>query len=334
MPRTVGDFGEFGLIDRLARILPTSAAIVEPIGDDCAVVRVGDRLLLASSDMFVEDVHFRRDRTPADAIGWKAAVAALSDIAAMGGAPVFCLISIACPGDLRVSFIEEIYRGLSSAMSRFGAVVAGGDTARSLDRLVIDVAIIGQVLGSRCLRRKGAKVGDLLAVTGFPGSAAAGLHALEHGAADRDAGRALAEIHQRPRPRLREAQWLCNRTAVHAMIDVTDGLAQDAGHIADSSGLGVDIDPASIPVDEALAAYCAEHGLDPRHLALTGGEDYELCFAIDPNDQNQMAEAFRHEFHTEVSIVGRFTDAWQGFRIAGQVSDIRGYDHFRTTPDA
>ena len=141
--RSLNDMGEFGFIDRLARIIPSSPTVVEGIGDDCAVLRVGERLVLVSTDMFIEDVHFRRAGVSPRDIGWKAASACLSDIAAMGGAPMYCLTSLACPGDETAVFLEEIYRGMLSAMSRFGAVIVGGDTTRSPRGIIIDVIAVG-----------------------------------------------------------------------------------------------------------------------------------------------------------------------------------------------
>jgi thiamine-monophosphate kinase len=159
----VGDLGEFGLIDRLARLLPTSPNVLEGIGDDCAAIRVGDRVLLVSTDLSIEEVHFRRTYCDPEDIGWKAAATSLSDIAAMGGAPLFCLASLACSPDTEAAFIERIYQGLSSAASRFGATVVGGDTSRTPGPLTLDVMVAGEARGGRFLRRKGARIGDVLA---------------------------------------------------------------------------------------------------------------------------------------------------------------------------
>jgi hypothetical protein len=157
--RCLSDVGEFGFIERLARMVPASPYVVEGIGDDCAVLRVADRLMLVSTDLFVEGIHFRREGVTAPDIGWKAASACLSDIAAMGGAPLYCLTSLACPASEGTGYIEDVYRGMLSAMSRFGTAIVGGDTTRSTGGITLDVIAIGEAIGGRYLPRRGAKAG-------------------------------------------------------------------------------------------------------------------------------------------------------------------------------
>lgn len=321
---TVGSLGEFGLIARIARMTPTAPSVVEGIGDDCAVLRIGDRLMLVSCDLSIENVHWRRSHAQPDAIGWKAAASALSDIAAMGGAPLFCLISLACTADTETAFVDGLYDGLLDAVTEFGAAIVGGDTTRSTEGVIIDVTVIGEPAGDRYLGRKGAQPGDMLAVTGRLGLSAAGLHALERKA---DAPE-LVRAHYHPIPRFPEGQWLSACPDIHAMIDVSDGLVQDAGHLAEAAHLGIDIDPASLPVDPSLAAYCTEQGLAPYDFILAGGEDYELAFAVAGEQSGNLVNAFRQQFHTGISVVGTFTDAWRGVRIAGNPPSRRGFDHF------
>ena len=193
---TLSDLGEFGLIERLSRMLPATPNVLENIGDDCAVLRVFDHMLLLSSDLCIEGIHFRRDLMHPEEIGWKAAAAAISDIAAMGGAPMFSLVSLACPSDTEVTFCEGLYQGLTNVFSRYGGVIAGGDISRIHGPLTIDIAVIGEARQNKCLRRKGALPGDVLAITGLPGLSAGGLHALEHGNRDPD----LTQRHCWPPP--------------------------------------------------------------------------------------------------------------------------------------
>jgi len=321
---TVRDIGEFALIDRISRLLPTSSAVVVGVGDDCAVLRFCERMMLVSCDLFVENVHFRRDYAQAEEIGWKAAASSVSDVAAMGGQPMFVLVALGCPPDTPTQYVQLLYRGMSAVVSRFGAAIVGGDTSVSPDSIVIDVTVIGQAIGNRCLTRRGARAGDVLAVTGPLGLAAAGLHSLKHG----HPAPALRTAHLSPRPRVPEGQWLCGQPFAHAMIDISDGLAQDAQHIAESSRIGVNIDPAKLPVHPELQAYCEPHGLDPMAFILTGGEDYELAFALDGEHASKAIEAFGSEFRTGLSVVGEFTAEWTGVRINGQPLDKTGYDHF------
>ncbi|NUM56005.1 MAG: thiamine-phosphate kinase [Candidatus Hydrogenedentes bacterium] len=326
--QTLRDIGEFGLIDRLERFLPTSPLVIEGIGDDCAVLRFGDKQLLVSTDLFVENVHFRREwAAPAD-IGWKAAASSLSDIAAMGGAPLFCLTSLACPADTPTAFVEEMYQGLSSAMSRFSAVIVGGDTTCTESGIALDVIVIGETVGNRCLRRHGAEAGDHVVVTGHCGMSAAGLHALRHG---HDVPE-LVLAHLRPTPRISEGQWLCRRTGVHAMIDVSDGLVQDLGHIASFSYLGINLMSETFPVPAVLSRYAWENQCKPDAFVLHGGEDYELAFTVAAAEANAVLDAFHHEFRVETTTIGVVTDKWLGVRIDGEPIEAAGYDHFKNAP--
>jgi len=323
---TLREIGEFGLIHRLGQMLPAAPAVIEGIGDDCAVLRVFDRKLLASCDLLVEDVHFERRNTSPEDVGWKAATASLSDVAAMGGAPLFALVALACPADTDVAFIEGLYHGLSDAVWQAGAAVVGGDTTASPERITLDVTVLGEVIGNRYLPRHGAQVGDLLGVTGCLGRSAAGLLALAKG---HDAP-VLADAHRHPVARLAEGQWLSACPQAHAMIDVSDGLIQDVGHLAEAAKMGVDVDPERLPIDPDLGRYCEAQGLDPLDFMLTGGEDYELAFAIAPDDAESCLNRFRREFRTPITLVGAFTDAWHGVRVAGEPPPARGgFDHFK-----
>jgi len=338
---TLRDIGEFGWLKQMARLLPTAPTVIEGVGDDCAVVRVGDRLLLVSCDLSIENVHFRRAYASPDNIGWKAAASALSDIAAMGGAPLFCLVAASYPPDCEIPYLESLYSGLLDAVTQAGAVIIGGDTTSSPDGILLDVTVIGEVVGNRYLSRRGAQPGDLLGVTGWQGLAGAGLHALEH----RDPEAVLVHAHTKPAPRIAEGQWLAGSEDVHAMIDVSDRLEQDAGHLAEAAGLGLEIDPALLPRHPALFAYCQRHGLSPVDFILGGGEDYEIAFAAAPKNQEAFVETFGLQFDTPIHFVGTFTDQWHGVRVRdtaprdkhdrsaherGRKSLRRGYDHFAT----
>lgn len=324
--KSVASVGEFGLIERIARLVPGSPAVIEGIGDDCAIVRFHDRQLLLSCDLSIEDVHFRRRYLEPEDIGWRAAAAGLSDIAAMGGSPMFGLIGLACPADTEVAWIQGIYQGLAKVMSRHGASIVGGDTTCNPSGTVIDVVVVGEPTRKRTLRRTGASAGDYLAVTGPVGLAAGGLHALENGHTAPELVRAFSQ----PDPRIPEGQWLCQHPAVHAMMDVTDGLVQDAGHMSAASGFGVDIHPEWLAIHPALADYCRGLGLQATDWVLGGGEDYELLFAVDPAEWDALREAYANEFRAEVQAVGAFTDAWAGIRIDGEPAHVPGYDHFGT----
>lgn len=323
---TLRELGEFGLIKRLAATLPANDAVVTGIGDDCAVVRIGGQLLLVSCDASLENVHFSPKLAPPEAIGWKACASALSDIAAMGGQPRFALVTLACPTDTDIAFLERLYRGMENAAAACGAVIVGGDTARSPSGLMIDLMIVGEPSGKRYLCRRGAQAGDILAVTGWPGRAAAGLRALETGIHAAD----LIDAHLHPLPRIHEGQWLAKRPEAHAMIDLSDGLVQDAGRLAEAAALGIDLTPEALPVAPALATYQNQLGVNVLDAMLAGGEDYELAVALDAPAAQKLCETFVKHFSIPLAVVGRFTAQWTGVRIDGKIPKSTGYDHFRT----
>ncbi|MDK1020483.1 MAG: thiamine-phosphate kinase [Candidatus Hydrogenedentes bacterium] len=321
---TLRDIGESGFIDRIVALLSASPEVIEGPGDDCAVLRVGDRTLLVTCDLSMENVHFRRGAAAPEDLGWKAAAAGLSDIAAMGGVPQFLLTSVAAPAETDADELEGICRGVVDVAQHCGAVVVGGDVTRSTGGIVLDVMVIGEAPEGRFRLRSGAKPGDMLAVTGWPGRSAAGFEAEERGI---DAP-TLVRAHYRPEPRIREGRWLCARDDVHAMIDVSDGVVQDAGHLAERSGLGVAMTSASVAADPELAALCAETGRSIQDYVFTGGEAYELAFAIDPATCGKALAAFREEFGLPVVILGEFSDAFNGVLIDGEAPTERGYEHF------
>ncbi len=321
---TVRDIGEFGLISRVARLLPGNDATLVGIGDDCAVLKIGQALTLVSCDAAIEDVHFRRSLAAPEDIGWKAMASAISDIAAMGGQPRFALITLACPGNTETEFVNRLYYGFSTVAKRYGVAIVGGDTTRSPSGIIIDVMVLGEPAEGRYLLRSGAQCGDVLAVTGYPGRSAAGLLALERGLA----ACPLIPAHLFPVPRVEEGKWFARQPGVHALIDLSDGLVQDAGHIAEQSGLGLDIDPERVPIAPELDSYKDTLEIEPRDLALGGGEDYELILAIDPKHANNIQQAFQEHFFQPMSVVGHFTEAAQGLCLGGEPISPRGFEHF------
>lgn len=320
----VRELGEFGLIARFARNIAANAGVTAGVGDDCAVVRMGTQDLFLTCDAALEGVHFTRETAAPGDIGWRTAAAALSDIAAMGGKPLFVLVTLAAPSGSDAQWLERLFAGLNEAVEATGAVVVGGDTTRSDTGVVIDVMALGEPADFRYLLRKGAHPGDVLMVTGWPGQAAAGLAALRDGAYAPE----LAAAHLRPTPRIAEGQWLTGWPTTHAMIDLSDGLVQDAGHLADASACGVGIESSRVPVSEALTAFCGRVGNDPRRLALTGGEDYELAFAAAPEMAHALTDEFGRIFNLPATIVGRFTNEWHGVRVDGKPFSGGGWDHF------
>jgi thiamine-monophosphate kinase len=321
----LGPGPEFDLIRQfLARGSDAAAQMDDAVqvgpGDDCAVV---DGIAL-STDLSVEDIHFRRAWLEPEEIGYRAAAAALSDLAAVAARPVGILCSLACAADDAGALAPRVMDGLRSAAAGVGAALLGGDLARSPGPLLLDVVAVGRV--DRPVLRSGARPGDALWVTGELGGAAAAVLAWQRGAVPSDAAR---QAYARPRPRIGEALWLAERGLVHAMIDLSDGLAGDAAHLAAASGVRVVLEGTAVPVHPAAAHGACDAGL---RLGLAGGEDYELCFAAAEGAVEALADEFRETFGvplTRVGVVEEGSGVW--IRDAeGRVAplDVHGYQHF------
>jgi thiamine-monophosphate kinase len=312
----VGSMGEFALIDRLlARLGPGREDTLVGAGhDDAAVLAVGGRLQLATIDSLVEGVHFVLAEEDAKALGRRLAAVNLSDIAAMGGRPTHALAGMVAGPDLEVSFALDLVEGLAEKLACFDADLVGGNVARGA-RLVLDLALLGEVDESALLLRSGARPGDLILVTGALGGAAAAraYEAAERTgtlAGDRDPGKAqLAAVRQRlhqPEPRLSVAPLLRPGGAT-AAIDISDGLAADAGHVSDQSGVGLRIEAARLPVDGAATAVAAVLDADPLDWALSGGEDYELLVTADPRRADELSTRVSEATGVPLTPVGVVT---------------------------
>ena len=272
---TVGDVGEFALISELlAKLAPSDHLSVVP-GDDAAVVRVPDGRVVASTDLLVEGRHFRRSWSEPYDVGRKAAASNLADIAAMGAVPTALLVGLATPVDLPLAWALSLAEGLRDECQEVGAVVAGGDIVSS-DVLTLAVTALGNLEGRSPVLRSGARPGDVVAVAGRLGWAAAGFAVLSRGFRS---PRVLVEAHRRPAPPYAEgpAAALLGATA---MIDVSDGLLQDLGHLAVASGVRIDVASGVLEVPDTFQDTARALGADPLTWVLTGGEDHALaaCF--------------------------------------------------------
>ena len=307
---------EFDVVRRLSGLLPPAPdEVVVPIGDDCAVVKIGGESWAAASDMLVEGRHFKGWATPED-VGYKAVAVNASDVAAMGGTPRFVLVSGAAP-DPETAL--GLFAGVAEACREFGLYPLGGDTT-SADAIAVDVAILGE-LGAPPVLRSGARPGHLLAVTGELGASAAGLLALEGGV---DGFGRLKERLLRPRPRV-GVGLAAARLRVGAMIDLSDGLASDVRHVCAASGVGCAVDLDRLPVSDDTREFAASLGRDPGALAAGGGEDYELLISAPERVLEDLAEAVE----VPVTVVGEVTLSGIAFRRGnGMVEGLSGWDHF------
>jgi thiamine-monophosphate kinase len=308
---------ELDVIRRLSDLLPAPPPeVVVPVGDDCAVLRFGDALWVAATDMLVEGRHFKGWASPED-VGYKAVAVNVSDVAAMGGVPRFVLAS---GGADDAETTLRCMEGVVRACEEFGAYPLGGDTTGAA-ALTVDVGILGQLAHAPVLR-SGARPGDILAVTGELGASAAGLLALEKG----DAGpERLAKKHLWPEPRV-DLGRVAARLKVHAMIDLSDGLASDVGHVCEASGVGCRVDLGLLPVASDTREYANSLGRDPEILSATGGEDYELLMAA----PEEVVGALAEESEVPVTVIGEVTAEGVVFLRDGEpVENLSGWDHFR-----
>jgi thiamine-monophosphate kinase len=307
---------EFELISRLTRSLPSNASVVVGAGDDCAVLEAGvpDRLLLFKTDAIVEGVHFTAAATP-EQVGHKALARCLSDIAAMAGTPSAGLVTLALPLNFDAGFVEGIYAGINALARRHGMAIVGGETTRNPERTLISVAVLGWAPRGKAVLRSGAEVGDAIFVTGELGASLEGRHlAFE--------------------PRLPEARWLAQNFSIHAMLDISDGLAGDLPHILRASRVGATLRAAAIPISREArhAAKLRTAGKTALQAALTDGEDFELLFTVASRDAVPLLDAWKKEFpNLALACIGKIT-AGGGITIedkgGARLLTDHGYVHF------
>ena len=306
-----------------------SGVLVGP-GDDCAVLDSGDSQWAVTVDMSIEGVHFRRAWLAPHEIGWRSAAAALSDLAAVAAEPVALLVSLALPPeDARAGTGPALQRGIAEAGAAVGAKIVGGDIARSPGPLTLDLVAIGRV--RRPVLRDGGCAGDELWVTGLLGGAGAAVAAWERGSEPSAAHR---QAFARPKPRVKEAQWLAGTSRVRALIDISDGLAGDAGHIAAASGCRALLSESLVPVADGVEEV-AGGAAEALRLALSAGEDYELCLAAEAGALDPLKEEFQERFQVPLTRVGRLGDG-EGVILEGEGSgatpSARGFSHFEREP--
>ncbi len=329
------DLGEFGLIRRFAPRFALAAD--DPrygIGDDCAVLPLStDRVQLVTTDLLLEDRHFVRRWIAPHELGHKALAVNLSYIAAMGGTPTAAFCSLGLPGDIEVAWIDSFFEGVEELAKTTGCPLLGGDTTKARDGLVINFAVLGEAEANRVKYRSGAQVGDILAVTGYLGDSAGGLRLLQGGhPTSGPAETPLLTAHHRPQPQLAAGHCLAVRSAVHAMLDVSDGVESDVRHLMDRSRVGACIELTRLPYSPALQAVSNAHQWALETLALTGGEDYVLLCTIQADAFDEVARALAQETGTTLHPIGTITDTDQlVYTRDGQPATLsgHGFDHFR-----
>ena len=326
------------LIEIIRRVCARGPGVRVGIGDDCAVLEPDPGgLLLATTDLLIEDIHFRRRwAEPAD-LGWKSLAVNLSDIAAMGGRPRWALVALACPAETSLEEAEAFFEGALALASEHAVAVVGGDTSASPRGWIVNVTLLGETTRAPVLRST-ARPGDVIAVTGSLGRSAAGLALLERGAAPAgvpaDTLADLAAAHLRPRPRVGEGRWLAAAGGVTAMIDLSDGLATDLGHIVEESGVGTRVELQRLPVAASACAVAAALGRDALAWATSGGEDYELLLTCAPDAYTRLATGLETATGTPLTAIGEIMTADAGLRwtdASGREIPVGpGFEHFVT----
>jgi thiamine-monophosphate kinase len=333
---TITDIGEFGLIERIKKIAGRpNAGVVLGIGDDAAVIDVGtNRYLLVTTDILTEKIHFNLDYFSYYQLGWRSMAANLSDIAAMAGSPENAFVSVAIPKTTEITSIEELYRGMKDLADLYQVTIIGGDTTSSTSDLFLCITITGSVEKTHVTARSGAKINDTIYVTGSLGGSCAGMKLLNQIKSPEPAeNSALKKKHLNPQPRIEEAQYLRQNISLHAMIDVSDGLASEINHICSSSAVGATILENTIPLADGTKEVAAALGEKPLSYALNGGEDYELIFTAGGEEVKAIKPEFEKKFGIPLTKIGYIVEAEKGVSLTlknGKEAGLKptSWDHF------
>jgi thiamine-monophosphate kinase len=336
----IQQLGEFGLIDRIAKpfglINNTS---VKGIGDDAAVIDSGSDLILVSTDMLVEGIHFDLSYSPVEHLGYKCVAVNVSDIAAMNGKAEQITVSIALSNRFSVEAVDALYKGIKAACENYKVDLVGGDTTSSVSGLIISVTVIGRVPKEKVVYRSGAKAGDILCVTGDLGAAFMGLQVLER-------EKQVYITNPGMQPNLEKYEYIVGRqlkpearaeiildlqeagVKPTSMIDVSDGLASELFHFVKNSRLGVRIFEDKLPIDQMTYETAVEFGVDPTTCALNGGEDYELLFTIPQSDHEKIKN------HPDIHMIGYMHEKLHENLLITKQGNVvplkaQGWDHFK-----
>jgi thiamine-monophosphate kinase len=326
----VTELGEFSLIELLSRVVsrgkPTEGQLLVGIGDDAAAWGEGNSVTLATTDTLAEGVHFNLENTTWRELGWKVIAINLSDIAAMGGAPLYGMVSLALPSDTEVDWVTQLYQGMADIIQQFDMDIVGGNVSEA-SSVVITASVIGRGK-TPLLTRSAALPGEVVAVTGHLGSAAAGLHMLTHRLQlNEKSANLIKEAQLHPYPRVAEGQTLL-KLGVRAAIDISDGLLSDLIQLCKMSGVGAQVRIDSLPIHPLVRAAFKDKCLD---FALSGGEDYELLFTAPA----QLINDIKKEMKCPVTVVGEIVNDEPGqVTLLGEGGRIiegknrKGWQHF------
>lgn len=345
----IASVGEFGLIRRIGELVGIRVddpdlhdRLIIGINDDAAVYKCSPaKVQLLTTDALIEGVHFDLTYTSMQHLGWKALAASFSDIAAMGGVPRYAAITLALPNKTSVEMVEEFYRGAVFACQKYSCLIIGGDTTASLANMMVSVTVTGEAVEARIIYRKGAKAGDYLCVTGHLGGSIAGLKILQREKQryvqtpspdsfkpNLDPYREAIEKHLMPKPRIDIASILAEEVSVHAMIDISDGLASEVHRLCTAGDVGAAVWEHNLPLLSSTQQVAAEFSESPTDYGLYGGEEYELLFAISKPEFEKL-----ERLTNDVTVVGKVTEKKEGIRYvrehgAEEPLGPAGWNHF------
>jgi len=331
------ELGEFGLIERIARLFGSSSDDrITGIGDDCAVLPSdsGDSLLV-TTDMLIEERHFRLDWISAENLGYKSLAVNVSDISAMGGKPEHAFLSIGLPEHVSPDWLERFFRETHNLCKTHRVSLLGGDTTKSPGPMVINYVVLGRTRQDQTLMRSDARPNDRIALLGNVGESGCGFKLLSEGIiSENRSHRHVVDTHNRPPLFVEEAQYLAGFPGVHAMIDLSDGLRSDAGHIAKRSAVTLRIEIQKLPLSRELKDVCEEFSWNIYDLALTAGEDYGLLFTADPSELDEISESFENKFGYRFAIIGEVFEGKSEIQFTSDGKPLHiekgGFDHFRS----
>lgn len=337
------NIGEFGLIKKVTKdITVDKSTVVVGVGDDVAVIKTkSEKYALLTCDVLIEGTHFKRETITPFQLGRKAIAINVSDIAAKGGIPNQALISIGLTKDIKVEYVEEIYRGIKDCAKKYDIDIVGGNTALSRNKIFVDIFLIGEIEPEFLLLRSGAKVGDRILVTGNLGDSSAGLKIIENQdikftdiKLEKRYKNNLKIAHLNPYPRLVEGRIIAKNKLANCMMDISDGLSGDLAKICEESNVGALIWEEKIPMSKETFAFAKSIGKNPLDFAIHGGEDYELLLTALPENVDTIIGKVKKKTETKVTEIGEIKDKEFCIKIAktdGKVAplNIYGWDHFR-----
>jgi thiamine-monophosphate kinase len=339
MRETLSDIGEFGLIHRIDNLLKLEGLLVEGtvlgIGDDSAVVQPKEGFeLLITCDSVVEGRHFLSEFMNFYDVGRRAMTVNISDIGAMGGSPLYALVSLGLKSDMKVRDVEDMYRGFLAELNPFHAAVIGGNVTQVESSIFIDITLVGEIKAGYALRRSTACKGDAILVTGFPGEAAGGLELLLHNTRENiPIDHHLIQAYISPNHRAREGHAVASSGYATAMIDTSDGLLADLAHICLDSGVGAELNRKDLPISDALKDSGTQNKKDPYELCTRDSDDYELVITCAPKNVEKIKDTIKKISDVSVSTIGTVTNEAGIFHWilpdgSRQRFTPKGWDHF------